>query len=425
MGAYDLLLFRLIVFTATGKEVAVSCMPGRRTYRDTALFAAMLVILSGVGLAPLGGLSPATGIGSAGSPWAEVSFGQRMEQEHLAQPPASPPPVGDPERIRRLLPAGSTREVLVKGGYVARLAATMGPANDLGLAYAFQTLTARTIESNDGRRIVERLHFQKRDLMKVVASHDGLRFRLGPPGEPWPDSFNGRLDGNDRADVPVETVECISVTGSTPEEATSRAVVAADSLAGKTVRVTYVDGAGVESVEPIGCRLSGAEAVFLFHTAVLADLYILPHESCDAGRKWSFGAEQLVGFLDPALPAAPAGRISLRRDVRPGLGRDGAIETAIRLDRHGWDRIDLVPLRVPDENSRDRFRFLAYYALDDARLEFGAGGLLETARLDGFLEMVSVWQDFFLFDELIKGSPRVSISYHCKVDSLPLQETPQ
>ena len=103
----------------------------------------------------------------------------------LVDPFENAPLLGDSERVKALLPAGSTYDVLVKGGFVAQKSDPLhgGPLRN-HMAYAFEMSYRREIESNDGRQIVERRSFGSVRMAKILSAADDMQLDLGSPDQP-------------------------------------------------------------------------------------------------------------------------------------------------------------------------------------------------------------------------------------------------
>lgn len=75
------------------------------------------------------------------------------------------------------------------------------------------------------------------------------------------------------------------------------------------MRITFVNGVGVEAIEPVGCTLTAEERDFVFGTAILSDCSILPDVKAKPGESWSVDGQELAGLLDPSLRGRPSGRV--------------------------------------------------------------------------------------------------------------------
>ena len=246
-----------------------------------------------------------------------LARGQVARRTDVDGLPACPRPIDDPDRIKGMLPIGGTHEALLKGGFVTFARdRDFGAAKCVHLAFAFEALTRRTIESNDGRRIVEILAFERVLAAKLLSEADDLTMDLGPPGVSVFQTLDHLRPDAGTTIVPARPVaEAIlappaeAVAGN----AASRAFLQVGSLSGKRLRITYVDGIGVESIEPIGCQLTASEGAYLFHTAVLRDAYLLPSEKVPPGATWKVDGSQMVGLFGPSIRGVPQGELVVER----------------------------------------------------------------------------------------------------------------
>jgi hypothetical protein len=185
------------------------------------------------------------------------------------------------------------------------------------------------------------------------------------------------------------------------EDPTSKAMMAVDSLAGKTVRITYVDGVGVESVEPIGCRLTRSDCAYLLHTAILSDAYFLPGTTAVRSPTWSTRGIHLAGFLDPSLRVVPVGVATLTRSEQPSGG--GMSHATFRVKCRG---LPLIPCEPPDYG-------IGVYT-PEGTLHYNLGeGFVEAADLQGKLFLRALAEDHLLSHVPLETT--LSISYCCEI----------
>ncbi len=349
-------------------------------------------------------------LGEVGAPDSRVRVrdGEAFRPQGLEtrQPAAA---IGRPDRVKRLLRPGTSYHILLKGGFATTATdldyPLSGLSGQVGLVFAFEVSATRTVESNDGRRIVEVLDFHRAVAVKLLADVDEMRLELGDPG-------TGLLKGIHRAvcrrgdsSLPVELVAgAILGEGGTAvsEDPAAKALGALEPLSGKRVRLTYLDGSGVLAVEPIGCALSAADCEFLLLWPALADSYSLPEMEIAPGLAWSVDAGQLGRFLDPSFRWAPSGDVLVQRT---GTVRRGGKRYAV-LRIHGRDLL-LVPL-FPWRHCQSRFTPTGtlWCSLED--------GLVEVATLEGPLKLSIPGHDHLLTGVLFSTTARLRVSYCCK-----------
>jgi predicted double-glycine peptidase len=85
-------------------------------------------------------------------------------------------------------------------------------------------------------------------------------------------------------------------------------------LSGKTVRLAYVDGVGVESIQPVGCTLTAVDRDLLFRVPVLWHGYLLSSTRGSPGDVCSVEAAQLMDLISPTMPGIPGDEILVNRD---------------------------------------------------------------------------------------------------------------
>jgi hypothetical protein len=302
---------------------------------------------------------------SGGSPGSSekvaVSAGQTIRRSELPRPPVSPKRVGDPDRIRETLRVGKTYEIVIKAGLDARVEdKAWGFKQVTNLAYAAEMAIERVVESNDGRRVVELRRFVKSRNVKLLCDVEGVVIELGTPGMLLLGALDAVLPGTTAAftfATPiVETPLGYGARGAAQAKA-AKAVAHVDTLSGKAVRIAYVDGVGVESIEPVGCTLSDSERDFVFGTAVMSDCYILPDVKIAPGRDWTVEGSQLAGLLDPSLRGWTSGEVVVDRhgDSHEG-GKDYAM-LQIRSGSLSVDSSDARTRRIGSFSPRGTMRF--------------------------------------------------------------------
>ncbi len=148
------------------------------------IFAA-LVVLIGVLVTQRGNGGP--GPGSPVHPEAgatpTVADGQQVRRSELPAPPKSPVPIADPDRIRETLRAGETYQVVIKAGLDARATDRAWWRKEvIHVAYLAEMAIDRTIEANDGKRVVELRRFVAARNVKLLCAVEDAAIDLGAPG---------------------------------------------------------------------------------------------------------------------------------------------------------------------------------------------------------------------------------------------------
>lgn len=182
--------------------------------------------------------------------------------------------------------------------------------------------------------------------------------------------------------------------------AAGKAMMAVDPLEGKAVRITYVDGSGVEAIEPVGCRLTSADCRYLFQTAVLADGYFLPDPAASHGSTRVDG-RQLVGFLDPTLRPIPRGAATITPGRDPPRGDRSRVSLSVES------------CHLALGQAEDVIRLRGSFA-PTGTLQYNLrSGLVEAADLEGPLQLHLRAEDHLLARVELKTT--LSICYRCTI----------
>ncbi|HEV3167987.1 MAG TPA: hypothetical protein VGZ22_28555 [Isosphaeraceae bacterium] len=336
-----------------------------------------------------------------------VRAGQTITRGELNTPPQSPRPVGDSGRIREMLLVGKTYRVVLKAGFDARVEdKAWGLKQVVNLAYATEMAIDRTIESNDGKQIVELRHFVTSRNVKLLYDVESVTVDLGLPGVLVLGALESILPGTTEVVLSVKPIaESLLGYGAhaVGQSKATKAVAHVDTLSGKKVRITYVDGVGVESTQPEGCELTTEERDFVFATATLSDCYLLPDIKCRPGTSWTVDGAQLVGFLDPSLRGAPSGEITIARD--DDVQENGKQYATLQI-KGGFVEVnasDDTTHRIGTFEPRGSLR----YSISD--------GFVDRAKLTGRLVFEEVSRNHILFETSFRSRPTIKIEYTCAI----------
>jgi hypothetical protein len=203
--------------------------------------------------------------------------------------PKPPKPIDDPDRIRETLRPGRTYSIVVKAAIDARAEDKQWWSREVvHLAYVAEMQVDRLIESNDGRRIVELRHFVAARNAKLLCDVEEAEIDLGAP-EALVLSVLSYLKPEAGIVVVLTKPIADSVLRFKSQEKArveaAKTFARVDSLSGKKVRIIYVDGVGVESVEPVDCSLNDDEKAFIEQTAVRSVCYIWDLKK-KPGERW-------------------------------------------------------------------------------------------------------------------------------------------
>ena len=334
--------------------------------------------------------------------------------EPAGEPPleASPAPelkpINEPERIKETLQSGKTYRTVLKFGLDARAEdKDWGVKSTVSTLYAAEMVVDRTVESNNGVRIVERRHFDKARSVKLLTEVEDVSIELGLVGT----VVLGALDYIEpgvgatilSAKPIAETILAAGANEVARSEAT-KAFAHVDSLSGKTVQITYVDGVGIESVLPVDCMLSDSEMDFVKASAVVSDYYMMPQLDIKVGGHWSVSGGQFGGFIDPSLRGVPSGEIVVGRDSNHS--ERGKEYATLRIQR-GYLEIN---------ESDDRTQRVGTFTPSGTLKYCITDRIVESADFKGRMVVEKVSKDHLFFESRFKATPNVTVIYSCEIN---------
>lgn len=323
-------------------------------------------------------------------------------------PEDRPKKIADPNRIKATLQKGKTYEVVLKGGFDGQVVDKAWAIKEtVSIVYQAEMMLERTIEENDGEQIVELRHFVTARNAKVLAKVESVKIDLGIRGMLVLGGLEFVSPGStEMLAVAKPVVEAI-LTPFSQRAVNARMVKAVghvDSLSGKTIRIVYRDGMGVESLQPEGCSLNPDELDFVKRTAVLSDCYLMPNLKIAPGEPWSVNGSEMANFLDPTLRAFPSGEVELVREEE-GVRKDDE-EFAVLKIRRGVLRMnstDSSMSKVGEFTPRGRIK----YNLTE--------GFVSEGDLAGRFDIEEVSTNHILFETRFETHPTMQIQYSCKM----------
>jgi hypothetical protein len=326
----------------------------------------------------------------------------------ISRPPVRP--LGDTELVQGLRPAGRSFSILLKGGFTASALDLDYGLPDVScqvrLAYVFELLAEATIESSDGRRITEVIHFEKVRAIKLLSDVEQLAIDLQRPEVPLLGTLTPwePIAGNKAVD-PRPVIEATIREADRPrvQRAGAKAFMHTDSLSGKTVRITYRGGVGVESLEPIGCGLTLLDCHYLSSMPVLADGFLFPDRGSAESDQWHVDGSQLAWFFDPSMRAVPLGAAKVRRGKDRTDGSFPDAELTLRSDSLPLRSLRPARMHCVFSPLKGTLR----YCVEDKYVrtaQFRAPVVIYSGAVDHLLAYVR-------FDP----TPTMVISYHCRL----------
>jgi hypothetical protein len=323
-----------------------------------------------------------------------------------AVPPKPPRPIDDPDRIRETLRPGRTYSIVVKAAIDARAEDKPWWRREvIHLAYVAEMQVDRTIESNDGKRIVELRHFVAARNAKLLCDVEEAAIDLGAPGALVLGALSYLKPEAGMVLAVTKPIADSVLRYASQEKArveAARTFARVDSLSGKKVRIVSVDGVGVESMEPVDCSLNADEEAFLKQTAVLSDCSIWDLKK-KPGERWKVDGAQLSGLIDPSLRGITEGEIGLVRNADDGPADHRVALLRIEEGTLTIDRSDQSRRRIGRFSPEGSLRFSQ------------TNKIVESARLTGRFEVDEVSADHILFETRFQSRPTLKIDDSCTV----------
>lgn len=215
-----------------------------------------------------------------------------------------------------------------------------GTAQDWGIQltsnffYVGELQATRAIESNNGTTLVLTQTFDRAENLQIATQIENLDFLSpGPAGEltfmfaDWAGSALLDLpagwskDIRTSAQLLADTQVMKNVLSQIASDNDAKVMAFLSSLQGKRVRITYVNGKGVEKIEPLGCDLTEQERNLVFATAAASDIYVLPDLN-QMKEPWTIRAQDVLPVVDPSFDAHFTGEVSASREPDEGTGDD-------------------------------------------------------------------------------------------------------
>lgn len=338
---------------------------------------------------------------------SDVPEGHIAEGDELPTKRSKPKiAVGDPDRIRENLVAGKTYEVVLNGGFDARVEDKDWGINEItNLAFAYEMLASRQIESNDGKKVVELRSFGRVATTKILTKAE-VKIELGVPGAIMLASLDQIQPGTSETILTIKPIaETLlgAYSSSVISSNTTKAFAAVNAITGRKVRITYVDGEGVTAVEPVGCDLTADQLEFVANTAALSDCYILPDVQSKPGTKWKVDGSQLSGYFDPSMRVVPAGAVEVVREA--DSEKSGKQFANLKVEK-GFLRLDNSDTSTGRVGTFEPTGNLAYNITD---------GHIESGQLAGRIFIEEVSKDHILFEARFQAKPTFQINYKCQM----------
>jgi len=380
-----------------------SPLPGRRcrgaiTITFTQVLLIMVLVAAGVIIVIL--LSGEQASRRSDKEGASPSAG---EGSNPTTPTAPPPPlIGNPNRIREVLQEGKTylihSRVAMEGVVRDK---DWGVEEVVNLAYLAETSIRRTIESNNGERVVECRSFDSCKMVKVESKEVKVQLM----GKQLLRPALVLIFNDPRAVVLPELAEAVltETVRQRVNEHNTKFKAAMESLNGKKVRITYEDGKGVVNLEAVDCELNDEERNWLMNLAIVTDAYLMPNKDFKPGDQWEVPGDVFTDLLPPSWRARPQGKVVVLRQ------KDETQPNAERIAR-------LRVLRSTVTVNATDARLLRQGTLSiEGFLKYNINkGHFEEGELTADLAVEQASRDHLLLEARFQATPKVKIYYKCE-----------
>ena len=177
-------------------------------------------------------------------------------------------------------------------------------------------------------------------------------------------------------------------------------------LEGKTVRITFVDGQGIKTIEPVNCVLSEKERDVIIRSNFALDYYIFPDRKVSPGDDWTVEGDTLSGFLDPRLVGKAGGKVTILRTA-DFVGADGAISKKLKLTD---GNIVVRETGSSQAVTGQLTGMKGVLSIPDAV------HVVTSALLSGYADYQNVSTDHLLFEAKHAVKPKFEVNYQCSVE---------
>lgn len=295
--------------------------------------------------------------------------------------------------------------------------------------YMWGVQSTSYIEKNDGTTIVEVRSFDKvaetvtvndvgvsLDLPDEVAANLDFLFNLasetlvGVPVGPWVSIINKRtlkipdvvMDIMHRHNILPADVDPKQMAGKMTMFTQPKGKYL---LEGKKVRITFIDGQGIVSIEPLGCELTDSEVEVIKRSNFVMDHYVMPDREVAVDESWKVPGNVFGGVVDPRLSGKLDGEVTItRKDDIPLENSDYARRLAISGGKIQF---------VSQENNGRRVGKLTN--ITGSSIIPASHNVVTKAELSGVAEYDEVSTNHLLFEARMNVKPTFKVKYECQV----------
>lgn len=334
-----------------------------------------------------------------------------------ALPAESRPTKVDATLLRQTYAVGKSYSAIVQISLTSR-----GTSKDWGIkvansfAYVGEVVMDRTIESNDGTKMVLTQVFHEAKTLTAVTQVEGIRIELPAAGmfmleglghaQTWmtgvvlKPGWSALTVGS--ANAVLENPMAKSLIATASRDPKAQAFRYIDSIEGKQMKVEFINGRGVTDIKPLGVGLTEKEVDFVKLMNCSSDATILPQNS-KPGDSWIIRAADLMTLLDPSTKAVPSGTVTAQRLENQTVG--GHTVARIEIIKGVLDMVDTTKKNVTKATWAPR-GILLFDTKDS---------IITSAELDGELIIQNHSADHIIFEASWSQQPKYKVVYHCEL----------
>lgn len=176
-------------------------------------------------------------------------------------------------------------------------------------------------------------------------------------------------------------------------------------LMGKTARITFTDGQGIEKVVGVNCTLTPEEVDAIKRSNYVMDHYLMPDREVRVGEKWNVRADVFAGLLDTHIKGDVEGGIQVERgaDFRK---KDGKLNYRLKLSDGN------VVFRSREEGNVITGKLTG---LKGTSIMPHESRVISEATMRGYAEYNKLSTDHLLFEAKMTIQPSFEVKYECEV----------
>ena len=341
--------------------------------------------------------------------------GQSNPQKAL--PEESKPTKVDTSRLIQTYTAGKSYRSIVQVSLTSRgTSKDWGIAANNSFAYVGEMMVDRTIESNDGTKMVLTQEFPAAKTMTAVTQVEGIRIELPPAGTlileglgqasamvglpPLPPGWS--VVGVNSANAVLENSLAKKLITTATRDNNAKIFRFVDSIEGKRMKVEFINGQGMTNVIPLGGSLTGDEVDLVRLMNYSCDATILPQDS-KPGDTWTLRGADLMTLLDTSMKGVPIGVVTAQRLADKIVG-DRTV-ARIEIIKGVLDLVSTTHKDVTNATWAPR-----------GTLDFDfKDHIITSAELDGELIIQKRSSDHLIFEASWSQKPKYKVVYHSEV----------